>query len=443
MTRTLVVSFLAVAAAGAGAAAAQDAAPAAPVPLTLAQALEQARRNSPRLEQLRALQAAAEADVRGARAGRLPQVDLEAAYVRNSNVPELAVAQPGSAPLVVFPNIPNNYRGRVGLVLPLYTGGRVAGTIEAARQGLTAATRDVDTGASDLTLETTTAYWTLVSARENERVLAESIASFEADLKQVKDRLDVGMAARNEVLSVEVERDQAELFRLEAANNAAAANEDLVRLLGLGPGSRVEPTEALAAPASVETAEALVAQALAARTDMASLRARAQAAEAGVKIARAARLRQASLGAGYDYARPNTHILPLTDTWKDTWSIGAAVTFTAFDGGRNAAAVARARAEAEAARHLVDDAERRVRLDVTTRVLDLSTRRTALEVADRALESARENLRVSQDRFREGLIPSSDLLDAGTRLLRSGLERTRSAIQVQQARANLDRAVGR
>jgi outer membrane protein len=440
MTRTLVVCFLAAAAAG-PAAHAQD--PSTPVPLSLAQAVEQARRNAPRLEQLRALQAAAEADVRGAGAGRLPQVDLQASYTRSSNVPELTLALPGRPPQTVFPNIPDTYRTRVGLTLPLYTGGRVQGALDAARQGLTAAGKDVDTAASDLVLETTTAYWTLVSARESERVLAESIASFDADLKQVQDRFDAGMAARNEVLNVQVERDQALLARLEAASGAAAANENLVRLLGLGPGARVEPTEPLAAPAAAEAAEGLVAQALATRTEIASLRARAAAAQAAVKIARAARLPQASLSAGYDYARPNPRILPLTDTWNDTWSIGASVSFTAFDGGRTAAVVARARAEAEAARHLVDDLERRVRLDVNTRLLDLSTRRAALEVAERSLEAARENVRVSQDRFREGLIASSDLLDAQSRLLRAGLDHTRAATQVQQSRAHLDRAVGR
>jgi outer membrane protein TolC len=64
-------------------------------------------------------------------------------------------------------------------------------------------------------------------------------------------------------------------------------------------------------------------------------------------------------------------------------------------------------------------------------------------VAERNLEAARENVSVSQDRFREGLIPSSELLDSQSRLLQSGLDRTTSAVQLQRARANLDRAVGR
>jgi outer membrane protein TolC len=192
-----------------------------------------------------------------------------------------------------------------------------------------------------------------------------------------------------------------------------------------------------------EPVEDMVAKALEGRPEIAGLRARAAAAEAAVRVARSARLPQASLDAGFDYARPNLRILPLTDTWNDSWRVGVNVALRAFDGGRTSAAVAQARAQADAALRELDDFERRVRLDVTASALDIASRRAALEVAERSLEAARENARVSQDRYREGLIPASELLDAQQRLLQSGLSLTRSSTQLQQARANLDRAVGR
>jgi outer membrane protein len=425
------------------AALAQPAAAAEPLRLTLAEAVDRARQNSPRIEELRALRSAAEAAQRGARAERMPQVEVGASYTRRSNVPELVLAFPGRPPQTVFPNIPNEYRTGVSLALPLYTGGRTSARMEAAGHELRAAGLDVDTGMSELVLETVTAYWSLVTARENERVLAQSIAAFEADLKQVRDRQEVGMAARSDVLNVQVERDRAELARLQAANDALVAAADLMRLLGLPAGTAIEPAEPLAAPPAQEDVEGLVAQALEKRPEIAGLRERAAAAEADVKAARSAGLPQASLHAGYDYARPNTRVLPLTDSWNDTWNVGVSVSFRAFDGGRTSAATALARARAEAARRRLDDLERRVRLEVTSRVFNLSNLRAALEVTERNLEAARENARVSQDRYREGLIPLAELLDAESRLLRSGLDRTTTATLLQQARANLDRAVGR
>jgi outer membrane protein len=146
---------------------------------------------------------------------------------------------------------------------------------------------------------------------------------------------------------------------------------------------------------------------------------------------------------GYDYANPNHRIFPQTDSFRGSWSAGFTVSLRAFDGGRVAAAAAQATAQAEALERQVEDLKGRLRLEVTSRALDLRTAQAAVAVAARNLEAARENLRVARDRYQEGVVPSSELLDAETALLRAGLDQTSAATQVRIALANLDRAVGR
>src|SRR3954463_1304640 len=255
-----------------------------PVRLTLADALERARATSPRLESLTALEAAAEAARRGALAERLPLVDLSGGYTRNSNVDEFSLTLPGLGTRTIFPNIPNNYRLHAGASLPLYTGGRVESAIVAAGHQREAAALDRSGAVNDLLLETQTAYWGLVTARESARVLAEAEAAYEAHLKDARNRFDVGIAASNEVLAVQVERDRAELARLQAENSAAVVNENLIRLVGLPPASQVEPAEPLnEPPASAAETEALVTAALAVRPEILALQARAKAARAAVE----------------------------------------------------------------------------------------------------------------------------------------------------------------
>ncbi len=158
---------------------------------------------------------------------------------------------------------------------------------------------------------------------------------------------------------------------------------------------------------------------------------------------RAALRPQANLSGGYDYANPNPRILPLEARWKSSWSIGANLSLSLFDGGRTAAAAAQIEAQADALGHRLEDLERHIRLEVTQRQLELSTARQAVAVADRGLDSARENVRVARDRYHEGVIPSSELLDAEVALLRAGLDRANALAQVRLALANLDRALGR
>jgi outer membrane protein TolC len=275
-------------------------------------------------------------------------------------------------------------------------------------------------------------------------VLRDAVTAYEAHLKDAGHRAEVGMAARNEVLAVRLERDRAELSRLQSENGAGVAEANLRRLLGLAPATRVELVEDVAAPETLaEDAGALVDVALAVRPELVALRAREAAAGASARAARAATRPQASLQAGYDFANPNPRILPLAAEWKGTWSVGVALSLTAFDGGRASAAVAQAQAQADAIRSQREDLEGRIRLDVISRVLDLDTARAAVGLAQSALEAAQENLKVSQDRYREGLLPSSELLDAEAALWRAGLDQTATATQLRLALAQLERAAGR
>lgn len=416
--------------------------------LTLGDAIARARAASPQLLALQDLSAASSAELDAARAGRLPQLDLRAGYQRLSDIPEFAIVQPGGARQVLFPNIPNNYATGLSLDVPLYTGGAVRSAVEAARKASLAAGLDVAAGKADLDLEVTSAYLRLELARRRSRVLADAIASYDAHLEDTENRQRFGLAAEDERLAVEVQRDRARLQRLTADNDAAISEADLARLLDLAPGTRVETVTPLTPPPAAgkpgaRDVEPLVAEALAARPARAAASARADAADAAVGAAAAALKPTVAAEAGYQYARPNRVIVPPSDRWNDNWSVGVSLRFHVYDGGRARASVAAARARADAARRRLDALDRSIRLEVTARARDLDTADAAVRVAAHAVASAKENVRVAHERFRAGLIPSSELLDAETRLLTAGLDESASLVRARLARAQLDRAVGR
>lgn len=407
----------------------------------LAAALARAREHAPRLRAAAALQRAAEAEQRGTRALRMPSADVQAGYTRMSDVPELFL--PGNPPTPIFPNLPDNWKLRVGASLPLYTGGRLERLADAARSEFAAAGHDVEALRNDLGWETAVAYWSLVTARESERVLGEALAAYDAHRRDARNRETFGLAARNEVLAVEVERSRADLLRLEAGNLAAGAEANLARLIGAAPGARVEPAESLAAPVVVPELEPLVAEALASRPERAALTARVEGASARTRAEAAGALPQVALAAGFDYANPNRRILPPKDAWKTSWDVGVGVTWSVFDGGRVDAAEARAEARADALRQQLADLDERLRLEVTRARLDLDSALARLRVAAQGLEAAREDLRVASDRHREGVAGSSDRLDAEARLLRAGLDHTQALAAVRLSQAALERATGR
>jgi len=412
-------------------------------PMTLTEVVELARGVSPRVAQLKSLEVAAREGERIASSGRMPQIDLSASYSRNSDVPEFATGI-GPTRTVIFPNIPDNYRARAAASLPLYTGGRVTSQIDAAQSYVTAAGEDIVAGDKAAALGAAREYWGPATAMETDRVLTASLAAFDQHLTDAKNRVDLGFAAKNELLAVQTERDRAELQRLRARNSAETANANLLRILNLAAGTKIVPADpfesSAVAPADVEP---LVTEALETRAELKALRARVAAADSSASTARASRPPPGAPAASYDYPGPNPKVPPRTDAWEDTWSVGVGVSWTLFDGGRSSGSEAKARAEAEALRRYVEDIEARIRLEVTQRALDLETSIASVTVSKRGLESAEENERVSRDRYREGVTSSSDLLDAETQTLRAGLDLALAQGQLRVSEAQLARALGR
>ncbi len=434
----LTAVFLAVVA---GAARAQDE---SPVRLTAEEAVERALSHSPRLRSLGANVSAADAGLSQARADGGARLELTAGYTRYSNVPDFVVGIPGQGAEPFFPNIPDNPRLRLGASYPLYTGGRVEGQVGAADGERNAAEEQLEAARRDLVLETRRAYWALVTALERTKVLAENLTAFEAHLGDARNRERFGLAARNEVLAVEVDRDRAELARLRAETQSRLAAANLGRILGIGSEEEIEPAEILASSSgSHDDAETLVSLAFANRPELAAVQARLAAAEAKAQVEKSVLRPQVSASAGLYYAHPNPRYLPPVPEWNGNWELGVSMGWTLFDGGRASAGERRARAQVDAIRAELEDLGERIRLEVVSALLEVENARSEIDLSLRAQEAARESRRVASERYREGVILSSELLDAEVAALRADLDRTEALAAEHVAAAVLDHAVGR
>jgi outer membrane protein TolC len=98
----------------------------------------------------------------------------------------------------------------------------------------------------------------------------------------------------------------------------------------------------------------------------------------------------------------------------DSTAILAQGSLDLWAGGRHRAAVAAARAEAEAAGHEVALFADAVRLEVRQAWATVDSARRRQATAAAALDAAREAERITAERFRAGVVRTIDLLDAAT-----------------------------
>jgi len=415
-----------------------------PQALTLEEAIARGLAASHRLAEATARGEAAAARAIVQRASRLPQLGAQAGYYRTNHVETFGLLLPNNEFKVIYPDVPDNYRTRLDLQWPIYTGGRLDALERAARAEAAASSDDLQAARADLKLEITRAYWALAMAIEAVQVVEESLARADTHLRDVRNQLAAGLVAPNDVASAEAQEARQRMLREQAhaaRDNAAA---ELARLVGLPLDADIEPTSALAPPPPAGAPiAALLAEARAARPDRAALAKRAAAAAERRQAAQAGARPVIGIAGGFDYARPNPRIFPREAAWRDSWDAGLNVTWPIFDGGRARGELADAAAAARAAEERLAEFDAALDLEIRQRVRELDAARAALPAADEAVRSAAEARRVVADRFAAGVAVSADVVDAQVALLQAELDRTQALANARLAEARLARALGR
>ena len=224
---------------------------AVPLSLTIDEAISRGLDAAPRVAAAKAREASADATVVAESAGRRPVVTTSAGYLRTNHVEPFGLALPGAPFRTIFADIPDNYQARAEADVPVYTAGRVAALVSAAKDGQSAAAADRRSTEADLRLEIATAYWSLVTARESASVLDQALQRAAAAVSDARARVDAGFVPPSAVLSAEAERARESVRLIEARHAAALAEVSLDRLIGADLGQPIATTSAISTSSAV------------------------------------------------------------------------------------------------------------------------------------------------------------------------------------------------
>ena len=441
-TVTLLAALGAALAVSGASAQVRDAAP--PLRLTLDEAVRRGLETSHRIAEGVARGEAADAVVGERRASTLPQIAAQAGYTRTNHVDAFGILLPNNQLRVIYPDIPDNYRTRLDLQWPIYTGGRLDALERAARIEATASADDIVTARRDLTLEITRGYWALVTATESLRVVEESVARIDAHLTDVRNQLAAGLVPPSDVFTVDAQASRQRMLTVQARSNRDIVDAELARLVGAPPGTPVETAAALDALAPPPAAfDGLIEAARQQRPERAALVKRAGAAGERARAAAAGTKPTVAVSGGVDYASPNPRIFPREDAWRTSWDAGVNVSWPIFDGGRARSEMAEAAALTRAVQERLADFDASLAVEIRQRVREIASSRAAIEAATDAVRSATEARRVLGDRFAAGVATSTDVLDAQVALLQADLDRTQAIANAHLADARLARALGK
>ncbi|WP_206367673.1 TolC family outer membrane protein [Sphingomonas piscis] len=298
---------------------------------TLREALVSTYANNPTITAQRESLRATDANVAIARAAGRPQVNATVGLNRDLTQSG-SLRRLGKGPYV---------SGGVDLSYPLFNGGSVRNSIEAARirvEGGRATLRAVE---GDTFTEAVAAYMDVIRDRAIVELNQNNVRVLTTNLEATRDRFEIGDLTRTDVAQSEARLQLGNSNLATAQGRLRGSEENYRRVVGRAPGVLAPPPPLPPLPATPEQA---VQIALANNPDLIAIQREATAAGRDVRVAQASRLPTVSAVASGDYVNTVSGDTGGTPRSGSATSVGVSTRIPLYQGGLPSARIRQAQA---------------------------------------------------------------------------------------------------
>ncbi|MDA0865685.1 MAG: TolC family protein [Cyanobacteria bacterium] len=401
-------------------------------PLTLEEVIELAYRNNPDLRVALLELEQSQAVLREARAALLPTVTLSGT-VQGQNSQSTSF---GATGLTSNEEIALATSGQLNVTYNVYSSGQRDATIRTAEEQVRLSELEVERRQEVLRLNTINEYYDLQRSTEQIRISQAFLSEAERNLRDTQLREEVGVGTRFDVLRAEVQTANARQQLRQAESDRQTTQRTLARRLNLPPSLDVIPVPVDIAgswPLGLEDSIVLAYQN---RAELEQQLVQREIGEQQRRIALSALGPQVDLFATYGVQDVSTQ----NNRFTDTYSVGAQVSWTLFEGGAAAARAQQRELDIAIADRQFEETRNGIRLDVEQSYFSLQANRDNIDTAELAVEQAEEALRLAILRFEAGVGTQLDVISAQADLTEAEVNLVDAKIGYNRALAALERA---
>ena len=360
----------------------------------------------------------------------------------NTLVP--ALNQAGSSIVDAFRTDTRNvYAGALTLTQPLYMGGKIRAYNKITQYAEELARQQHHSGMQEVILSTDQAYWQVISLA-NKKKLAEGYLKLLQQLDADVEKMIVeGVATKADGLSVRVKVNEAEMTLTKVEDGLSLSRMLLCQLCGLEldlpvtlADENMEDLPLLAANAQFD-----ISTAYANRPEIRSLELASRIYQQKVNVTRAEHLPSIALIGNYMVTNPSV-FNGFENKFKGMWNVGVMVQVPIWHWGEGQYKVKAAKAEARISQYQLQDAREKIELQVNQAAFKVKEASKKLTMASKNMEKANENLRYATLGFKEGVIATSNVLEAQTAWLSAQSEKIDAQIDVKLTEIYLQKSLG-
>lgn len=325
---------------------------------------------------------------------------------------------------------------------PIYMGGAIkaANNIADINEKMAADKQDLTRQNTLQSIDQT--YWTVVSLRHKKK-LAESFLELVKKLdSDVEKMIKAGVATKADGLKVSVKVNEAEMACTQVDDGLTLAKMLLCQTCGLPAESEItlreENADDIVTSGDTESGDTL---AFYDRPETRLLQSAVDMSRQATKLARATYLPQVLFAGGYMMTNPNGYD-GYTRKFAGVWNAGVVVRIPVWNWMEGAYKVRATKAATTIAQLELAEAEEKIDLQVSQCNFKLAEAKKKYAMACKNVEKADENLRCANVGFKEGVLQTTDVMEAQTAWMQAQSQKIDAEVEIKIAQVNQKKALG-
>lgn len=338
----------------------------------------------------------------------------------------------------------NIFLGALTLTQPIYMGGKIRAYNEITRHAEQIAIEQERAGMHDVVLQVDQAYWQVVSL-VNKQKLAESYLQLLRKLEgDVEKLIAQGVATKADALTIRVKVNEAEMSMLKVTDGLTLSRMLLCQLCGLDLNEPIrladEELKTLELPQT--NISGSLDEAYRDRPELRSLELLKQVQQQKVNVVRAEHLPSLALIGNYVVTNPSA-FNGFENKFGGMWNVGVMLQVPIWHWGQGTYKVRAAKAEARAASLRLEEVREKIALQLDQAKIKLLEASKMLQLSQSNMDKAEENLRFANLGFAEGVLSTTNVLEAQTAWLSAQSAKIDASIDYRLADVYLRKALGR
>jgi outer membrane protein len=416
-------------------------------PLTLESSIEIALKNSIVLDIAREGVNAATAQKREALTGFLPKFNTSYSYTRLNEAPfsrfqGLPAPYNGLNGMEVPAGTQNNYNWTIEARQPLFTGGGLIANYQASSIGENAAQIEETAKKQDVVQEVKIAYYDILRAQKILETARQSVEMLTAHRDVAQNYFTVGMIPKNDLLHAEVELANGKQTLVKAQNAVEITKARFNTILKRKIFAPVEIVDVLKYQPFDKPFDECFDIAIKNRPELKIASLRAKQAGKLVNAARSEYFPTLSLVANYGRFGDNPSVSGSDFKDAESWYVMGVASWTFWEWGKTKFRVDANSAKENQALGIQKELHDQIALEIKYASLVLQEAEKQIVVSQKVIEQAEENFRISEERYKERVATSTEVLEAQTLLTKAKSEYANALGDYNINLARLQRAMG-